>query len=151
LCLPGGRIAEGTAGPSTWSTGCQLCGLVCRGHHFKISMIHLCPLASRIAKSTAKSSPGSYPPGGEDHRGHFCRSPLFRWCPYGCQGCSGRSCNISMIHLCPFGGQSRQGHRYKSSRFHLRVDNDNHFASFFAKKWLQTIIVFCEKITRLTR
>ncbi len=27
----------------------------------------------------------------------------------------------------------------------VRVDNDNHFASFFAKKWLQTIIVFREK------
>jgi hypothetical protein len=27
-----------------------------------------------------------------------------------------------------------------------RVDNDNHFASFFAKKGLQTMIVFREKI-----
>ncbi len=32
-----------------------------------------------------------------------------------------------------------------------RVDNDNHFASFFAKKWLQTIIVFREKIMPLSR
>jgi hypothetical protein len=31
-----------------------------------------------------------------------------------------------------------------------RVDNDNHFASFFAKTWLQTIIVFREKMTRLS-
>ncbi len=31
-----------------------------------------------------------------------------------------------------------------------RVDNDNHFASFFAKKLIQTIIVFREKMTRLT-
>jgi hypothetical protein len=98
---------------------CRLCGLVRRGHHFKIFTIHLCPLASRIAKSTAKTSPGSYPPGGQDHRGHFCRSSLFRWCPYGSQGCLGRSCSISMINLCPFGGQSRQGHCYKSSRVHL--------------------------------
>ncbi len=29
-----------------------------------------------------------------------------------------------------------------------RVDNDNHFASFFAKKLLQTMIVFREKMTR---
>ncbi len=28
----------------------------------------------------------------------------------------------------------------------IRVDNDNHFASFFAKKGLQTIIVFREKM-----
>jgi hypothetical protein len=34
------------------------------------------------------------------------------------------------------------------ARIWLRVDNDNHFASFFAKKWLQTIIVFREKMTR---
>jgi hypothetical protein len=27
----------------------------------------------------------------------------------------------------------------------IKVDNDNRFASFFAKKWLQTIIVFREK------
>jgi hypothetical protein len=26
-----------------------------------------------------------------------------------------------------------------------RVDNDNHFASFFLKKWLQTIIVILRK------
>jgi hypothetical protein len=26
-----------------------------------------------------------------------------------------------------------------------RVDNDNHFASFFAKKGLQTVIVFARK------
>jgi hypothetical protein len=32
-----------------------------------------------------------------------------------------------------------------------RVDNGNHFASFFTKNWLQTIIVFREKITRLSR
>ncbi len=31
-----------------------------------------------------------------------------------------------------------------------RVDNDNRFASFFAKKWLQTIIVFREKTMRLS-
>jgi hypothetical protein len=33
----------------------------------------------------------------------------------------------------------------------ISVDNDNHFASFFAKKWLQTIIVFREKMMRLLR
>jgi hypothetical protein len=30
----------------------------------------------------------------------------------------------------------------------IRVDNDNHFASFFAKTLLQTLIVFLEKIMR---
>ncbi len=40
---------------------------------------------------------------------------------------------------CPFNHQSL------TWRVWARVDNDNHFASFFAKKWLQTIIVFCKK------
>jgi hypothetical protein len=31
-----------------------------------------------------------------------------------------------------------------------RVDNDNHFISFFAKKWLQTMIVLREKMMRLS-
>jgi hypothetical protein len=33
----------------------------------------------------------------------------------------------------------------------VRVDNDNHFVSFFAKKWLQTMIVLREKMMRLSR
>jgi hypothetical protein len=35
--------------------------------------------------------------------------------------------------------------------YELRVDNDNRFASFFEKIWLQTSIFFREKIMRLSR
>ncbi len=44
-----------------------------------------------------------------------------------------------------FKNQSSKG------RAETRVDNDNHFVSFFAKKGLQMIIVFREKMMRLSR